>query len=169
MATVLSGFGFCRGRCVSRPPYGSTRDFGASATTWARRRSDKYRGAAAVEFAVVAPVLFLLIFGMIDVGRALMVQNLLTNAARDGARTASLGGITAADVEAQVTSLLAGSHVPGASVTVTPNPLTSAAVGDPVNVNVQVPYASVSWLGSSFFFKGVTLESTIVMRRETGQ
>ena len=169
MATVLSDSGFYRSRFVRPCPRETLRRFGATAKAGARLRPEKYRGVAAVEFAVVAPILFLLIFGMIDVGRALMVQNLLTNAARDGARAASLDGVTAVDVEAQVTSFLAALHIPGASVTVTPNPLTSAASGDPVKVSVQVPYASVSWLPSSFFFKGVTLDSTIVMRRETGQ
>ncbi len=169
MATHLSGFRLCQSRCASPRPCRSTRDLPASATIWARISPNRHRGVAAVEFAVVAPVLFLLILGMIDVGRALMVQNMLTNAARDGARAASLGGATAVEVEAQVVSFLAGSNVPGSSVTVTPNPLTSAAVGDPVTVDVQVPYSAVSWLPSSFFFKGVTLDSTIVMRSETGQ
>jgi Flp pilus assembly protein TadG len=46
------------------------------------------RGVAAVEFAVVAPVLLLLIFGIIELGRALMVQHVLSEAARDSARYA---------------------------------------------------------------------------------
>ncbi len=39
-----------------------------------------------VEFAIVAPIFFLLIFGMIEFGRVVMVQQLLTNASREGAR-----------------------------------------------------------------------------------
>lgn len=131
------------------------------------RRPKRVRGAAAVEFAVVSPVLFLLIFGMLDVGRAVMVQNLMTNAARDGARTAILSDATASDVAAQVEKYLAESSVPGVTVTVSPNPLSSAAIGDPVTVTAQVPFDNVSWLPSSWFFKGVTLDATVVMRRET--
>lgn len=48
------------------------------------RRSE--HGAAMVEFAIVAPLLFMLVFGIIDFGRALFVFNNLTNAAREGAR-----------------------------------------------------------------------------------
>jgi len=130
--------------------------------------AQKHRqGAAVVEFAILAPLMFLLVFGMIDVGRAVMVQNLLTNAARDGARTAVLDGSTVSDVETQVSDYLAASSVPGVSVTVSPDPLTSADIGDPVSVNVQVPFNAVSWLPSSWFLAGVTLESTVVMRRET--
>ena len=56
------------------------------------------RGAAAVEFAVVAPVFFILIFGMIEFGRMVMVQQVITNASREGARLSVLDGTTATDV-----------------------------------------------------------------------
>lgn len=131
------------------------------------RRRPRRRGAAAVEFAITAPLLFLVVFGIIETGRALMVQHLLTNAARDGARTAILAGATVDDVQTQVTSYLAGSSVPGTTVTVSPNPLTSADIGDPVSVNVQVPFDSINWLPSPFFFGNVDLEATVTMRRET--
>ena len=52
------------------------------------------RAAAVVEFAVVAPVLFLLVFGMIEFGRMVMVQQVLTNASREGARVGILDGST---------------------------------------------------------------------------
>jgi Flp pilus assembly protein TadG len=132
-----------------------------------RPRPNDRRGSAVVEFAVIAPFLILLLFGMIDVGRAIMVQNLLTNAARDGARAAILDGTTVADVQSLVQSYLAGSSVPGATVNVTPDPLTSAEIGDPVTVSVQIPFDTVSWLPSSWYFGGIDLSSTVVMRRET--
>jgi Flp pilus assembly protein TadG len=51
------------------------------------------RGAAAVEFALVLPLLLILIFGIIDFGRLLNAKITLTEAAREGARaTALLGG-----------------------------------------------------------------------------
>jgi Flp pilus assembly protein TadG len=49
------------------------------------------RGAAAVEFALLLPVLLLIIFGVIDFGRALNAQITLTQAAREGVRLAALG------------------------------------------------------------------------------
>lgn len=125
------------------------------------------RGAAAVEFALVAPLLFMLFLGFIDVGRAIMVKNLLTSAARDGARQATLDGSTVAGVQGQVTDFLAGAAIAGVTVSVSPSPLDMAQIGDPVTVTVCVPFSSVSWLPSSFYFGGVTLDSTVVMRRET--
>ncbi|MEX0937432.1 MAG: TadE/TadG family type IV pilus assembly protein [Pirellulales bacterium] len=133
----------------------------------ARSHRKDRRGTAAVEFAVMAPFLILLVFGMLEVGRALMVQHLLTNAVRDGARSATLESATAGEVEAQVASYLAASSVPGATVTVDPMDLTTAAPGDPVTVTASVPFDTVNWLPSSFFLEGATLDATMVMRRET--
>jgi len=48
------------------------------------------RGQNLVEFALLAPFLFLLLLGMVDLGRALYYANDLTNAAREGARVAIL-------------------------------------------------------------------------------
>ena len=48
------------------------------------------RGAVAVEFAIVAPILLALVFGLIELGRAFEMQNLLEVAAREGARFASM-------------------------------------------------------------------------------
>ena len=64
----------------------------------------KRRGAAAVEFAVVAPIFLLLVFGMIEYGRMVMVQQVLTNASREGARVAVLDGSTAQQVRIPSTS-----------------------------------------------------------------
>jgi Flp pilus assembly protein TadG len=54
-------------------------------------RGARDRGAAAVEFALVLPLLLLIVFGIIDFGRALNAQITLTQAAREGARLAALG------------------------------------------------------------------------------
>src|SRR5215470_20320242 len=50
------------------------------------------RGAAAVEFALVLPLLLILIFGIIDFGRMLNAKITLTEAAREGARATALVG-----------------------------------------------------------------------------
>ncbi len=65
---------------------------GASMKRRRRAASDsRDRGSVAVEFALLLPVLLLLIFGIIDFGRAINAQITLTQAAREGARLASLG------------------------------------------------------------------------------
>jgi len=127
------------------------------------------RGAAAVEFAVVAPIFVLLVFGMIEYGRMVMVQQLLTNASREGARQAVLDGATTAAVQATVTTYLSNSSVSGSTVTVSPNPPSTAANGDPVTVTVSIPFTSVSWLPSPMYLGAKTLSASAVMRRESVQ
>jgi hypothetical protein len=50
-----------------------------------------------VEFALVAPLFFLLLFGIIEGGRLIFYLNILNNATRDGARYAIVHGSNAAD------------------------------------------------------------------------
>lgn len=63
------------------------------------------RGAAAVEMALVLPMLLLLVFGIIDFGRMLNAQITLTEAAREGARASVLGGDPNAAAKAAATNL----------------------------------------------------------------
>jgi Flp pilus assembly protein TadG len=44
------------------------------------------RGAAAVEFAIILPLLVILVFGIIDIGLLLYNKQIITNASREGAR-----------------------------------------------------------------------------------
>ena len=127
------------------------------------------RAAAAVEFALVAPVFFLLVFGMIEYGRMVMVQQVITNASREGARVAVLDGSTTAEVTDTVTSYLTSGSISGATVTVSPNPPSNAEFGDPVTVSVSIPFSQVSWLPSPMYLGGKTLTATTVMRRESVQ
>jgi Flp pilus assembly protein TadG len=128
----------------------------------------KRQGAAAVEFALVAPIFFLMILGMMEVGRAIMVKQIVTNAAREGARVAVIDGSTVSTTVTKVQAYLTNAGMPSVTPTVTPDP-TTAADGDPITVTVSIPYSSVSWLPVSRYFSGSSLSATVVMRRETVQ
>jgi len=125
------------------------------------------RGTAAVEFALVAPVFFVLSFGMIEYGRMVMVQQVLTNAAREGARVGVLDGSTQSKVTTAVNSYLTAAGINSSTTTVSPNPPSSAAPTAPVTVTVAVPFNSVSWLPSPLYLGGKTMSFSAVMRRET--
>jgi len=131
---------------------------------WRRRRSYRF-GTSATEFAVVAPVFFLMIVGFIEFGRALMVQQVLVNASRVGARQAATTSATTANVQSTVQQYTAAVSVPGVTVSVTPNPAT-AAPGTTITVTTSVPFDSVSWMASPWFLGGRTLTSSSVMRKE---
>jgi Flp pilus assembly pilin Flp len=130
----------------------------------------KQRGAAAVEFAVVAPIFVLLLFGMVEYGRMVMVQQMLTNATREGARRAVLDGTSMANVKTTVRDYLTGGHITvnDNEITVSPDPRT-AAPGDPVSVSLTVPFSRVSWLPSPMFLGNANMSATSVMRRESVQ
>ncbi len=80
------------------------------------KRAMRDRGAAAVEFALVLPLLLTLCLGIIDFGYLINRASLVNNAARDAAREGSLHG-TQAEVAAVATAALGG--VPGTTVAVT--------------------------------------------------
>lgn len=128
----------------------------------ARRR----RGAAAAEFAVVLPVFLLVTFGILEFGRMIMVQQVLTNASREGARLACIEGTSVSDVQTAVNQFLTNASVSGVSVAVSPDPLTSAGPGSQVSCTTTVPFNQVSWISSSWFATNVTLTASSVMRRE---
>jgi len=143
-----------------------------------RRCRKRRRGAAAVEFAVIAPVFFLMIFGMIEFGRMVMVQQILTNASREGARVAVLDGalrngtVSNPGVIDSIETYLSNAKINAAGATVTIDPYipSDAGYGEPVTVTVAIPFSQVSWLPSSFFDNGAkVLSATTVMRRETVQ
>jgi Flp pilus assembly protein TadG len=70
-------------------------------TRFARRHQGGERGVAAVEFALVAPILLLLVFGIIDFGLGFHAWDASENAAREGARVGAVDP-SVADIEARV-------------------------------------------------------------------
>jgi Flp pilus assembly protein TadG len=95
------------------------------------------RGAVAVEFALLLPLLLLIVFGIIDFGRALNAQITLTQAAREGARFASVGNLSAA-----VTTRTQNAALPLLTNVTTPT-VTTCAVGAGVGVDAKVVASSV--------------------------
>ncbi len=123
------------------------------------------RGVATVEFALIAPLFFMLVLGCIELGRGLMVQQVLTNASREGVRNAIMLSGTESSAITAATNFANGATVGGVSVVVTPNP-TTASAGDMISLTVSVPFANVTWVPAPWFMGGTTLSATSVMRKE---
>lgn len=66
-----------------------------------RSSHGRERGASLVEFAIVLPLFLLLIGGMVDFGRAFYTEVMLTNGAREGARTAMYSTSDAAAIDSR--------------------------------------------------------------------
>ena len=133
-----------------------------------RIRYDRRRqrlGVAATEFAIVAPLFLLFVIGIIELGRGLMVQQVLINASRVGARQAITFGATTSSVKSVVDDYAASVTVPDVAVTVSPDP-ASATAGDPITVTTSVHYSDISWLSSPWFLGGTTLSANSRMRKE---
>jgi hypothetical protein len=120
------------------------------------------KGAVAVEFAIVAPILLAIVMGMIEMGHAFETQNLLEVAAREGARFASMDrdGMLDPNESANdkliedVKNFLASNGVPRDDIDVTvrdhENPDQDFDLDDPDNdlklfeVSISVDWSSVS-------------------------
>ncbi len=125
------------------------------------------KGQNLVEFAIVVPLLILLVVGIAEFGRAWMSQNIITGAAREAVRIAAVpppAGSVAAGT-ARANEILDSAGIPAASRGVTvPDPgVTFGAVTATVTCNFQfVAWQIIPGLASDT----ITLTSTTTMRRE---
>jgi Flp pilus assembly protein TadG len=118
-----------------------------------RRHIEKLRaerGQTAVEFALVAPVLILLLLGVVQMGIAFNNYVTVTDAARAGARkaiVARLSGLTTSDITQAVQSAASDLNQTKLGVTVAdPSDPTWSTAGSTITVTVTYPY-SISLLG----------------------
>jgi Flp pilus assembly protein TadG len=128
--------------------------------------------------AIVLPVFLLVCFAILEFARAMSISNLVTNAAREGARLAVLDGSSNTQVEqAVINSLVAAASLNSGdisvAVTVTaasgnPDPANqcgSAKSRDLINVNVQIPFNEVALVPGKYL-SGITLTGRSAMRHE---
>ena len=128
---------------------------------WRRRDA----GASAVEMAIVLPLLALLVFGIIDFGRALNAQIQISQAAREGVRLAALAGggaYSTADINTRVSQAAPNPGFGGVAASVSPAPImcaTNAGPSDAATVNVVYNFKGIFFLSG-----GTTLQQKAVMR-----
>jgi Flp pilus assembly protein TadG len=125
------------------------------------RRSNSRSGVAAVETAVVLPILAMFMIGLWEVGQLIETQQLLNNAAREGARRAATGSTTApytahyADIQSICTNYLTATNISTTGIQVTVTDVTqgagpsfdptTATQGDLLYVQVTLPFNNVRW------------------------
>lgn len=121
-----------------------------------RRRNE--RGAVAVEFALVLPILVILVLGIVEFGRAYNAQIAVTHAAREAARTMAVQDDPAAARGAAINAAPSlNPALTDAQVTVSPADCTAGATAT-VNIQYNVTFVS-GWFGP-----GVDLTGTAAMR-----
>ena len=136
------------------------------------------RGAELVEFAFVFPTLLLVMLGIIDFGFLFQRYEVVTNAAREGARVAILPGYQEPDIQARVTQYLTASGLTGTTTT-TVGAAQPLSVGSqcitvrPVTVAYQHQFlflgpivGLMNFVGGSGTLTHKTLHATSSMRSE---
>lgn len=132
----------------------------------ARLRQRKRRGAALTEFALVLPLLVLLVFATIETCSMIYLEQSLKVAAYEGTRIALVPGTSAGNVTAAVNQVLEDRHVDKATVTITPSNYSTASSGTYIRVTVAAPAKGNSLVGA-WFYGGRTLTSSVEMMKET--
>jgi len=114
--------------------------------TPARKRRS---GIAAIEMALLLPLLLTLVFGMIEYGSLFWRAQQVANAARNGARRGIMAGATASNVTTAVdqTMLAAGMGTTNYTVVQSPANPASLASGGAFTVTVTVPYVDIKLTG----------------------
>ncbi len=99
-------------------------------------------GVAAIEFAILLPVLLLLLLGMMEFGLALWNQEMMTNATREAARAGIVADsprLTQAEVRTVLENNLSIAGIDSATATITITG-TQGISGSPLSVRVVYPY-----------------------------
>ena len=151
-------------------------------------RPGRRRGIAATEFALLAPFLAALILGMCEMGRAMMVKDILTNAARKGCRTGVTLGKTYQNVLDDVNNILTDNSLPSAKATITVQIATYTGTSttpswgsfttvtssstytpkplDKVLVKLSMNVADVLWFAPTFMSNTAVESETVIMLRQ---
>lgn len=122
------------------------------------------RGGAVVETAVAAPILMAMMLGMTEMGSAFMIRQTATNAAREGARVATISGATMTDVENAVSQTMAAGSI--SDYTVTSNVASLGDGEEEVWVQVNVTMDRSTFTGSFFGGGEFTINAKASMRVE---
>jgi Flp pilus assembly protein TadG len=136
------------------------------------------RGAEVIEFAIVLPLLLLVVFGIVDFGFLFQRYVVLTNAAMEGARVRVLPGYADPDAIARATAYAVDGGIPNAGtcppycVGVTPVNVPNASGGTwpafQVSVNYIHQYSYIGPIAQLFGgnFTSVTLRAQSTMRSQ---
>jgi Flp pilus assembly protein TadG len=138
-----------------------------------RRRNSWDAGQSLAEFALLLPILMGVVIGIFEFGRAWNVDQVLTNAAREGGRLGVIETSSESDVTNAVEEALTNAALDPTLATITVEGMDDG-YGTQASVQVQYPYEFV-FLGPIMAFLGdgegetpgaITLNSRIVMRNE---
>ena len=115
---------------------------------------NRERGSAMVETAICIPLLLVLMVGIFEVGRAYQTWQVLTNAAREGARMAVMPSPTTADTTALVREYMANGQLTKAAT-------ASVVVDEGASINVNGTPVSASMVTVDYPFEFIMLQPIV--------
>lgn len=115
------------------------------------RKRIKHNGSAMMEFALVLPMLLLLVFGIIEFGTALYDKAVITNASREGARKGVIfktPAVTDEEIKTTIANACAGRLITfgdpvDPEVDIQPPPGTTRTAGTPLSVTVTYNFTGL--------------------------
>lgn len=129
-----------------------------------RRRKSHRTAAVTVEFAIAAPILFLVIFTGVEFSRVNLIRNTMKNAAYEGARRGIVDGATAEDCRQRAQEILDIVSVRDAVITITPRTIDSST--KTISVSIETPIDANGYISPRFYL-GKSLVATTSMPRES--
>jgi len=128
-----------------------------------QRQPPQRTGATLVEFAIVAPMLFLFFFAAFEFARVAMIRHTADNAVYEAARVAIIPGATAEEARAEATLILNSLGLNNVNIGVVPAVINQQT--SQVTVRVEVPLDGNSLVPNQFF-GGKTVQRELTMQRE---
>lgn len=124
------------------------------------------RGQSVVEFALVLPILVMIVMGIVEFGRIFMVQQIVTNASREGARTAVLPSSTSDDVQTTVTNYMSSGGLTGTTNVQMTNVGVTVPSGSATSVTVNYTLSILTGSIIPGLGDSINISHTTVMRHE---
>jgi Flp pilus assembly protein TadG len=127
------------------------------------RKKSRREGTAMVEFAITAPLLFLLFFAAMEFCRVAMIRHTADNAVYEGCRVGIIPGATSGEAETEARRIMSSLGVTNVSVAVTPASIDRET--EEVTVRMEVPLDENSFVPNQFV-AGRTIARELTLRRE---
>jgi Flp pilus assembly protein TadG len=127
------------------------------------KKASRRQGTTMVEFAIVAPILFLLFFASFEFCRVAMIRHTADNAVYEGCRIGIIPGATTAEVQAEAQRVLATIGVTKATIAITPSKIDRDTTE--VRVQVTIDLDSNSFVPNQFV-AGRSIVRELTLRRE---
>jgi Flp pilus assembly protein TadG len=147
------------------------------------RQAGKRSGIASAEFALLVPFLVMIVMGMLELGRAMMVKTILSDAAHKACRTGIKRDKGNSDITSEAINVMQDNGFGSSkfnpnslgTITITVTDPNGVVLSDSldapsesvVSVQVSIPVSSTTWVTPFYLGSGATLESeTVVMMKQ---